>query len=156
MTLASDHESLMEMALEEARKAKDLLEVPIGCVIVAGDTIVARAHNRVETNQCATAHAEMLALNEASRSLGRWRLADCTLCVTLEPCFMCLGAIKLARLQGVVYGAGDSRQGAFSAGTRLAADTTTGPSLTVVSGIRADTCAQLLKDFFAERRTSRK
>jgi tRNA(adenine34) deaminase len=156
MPLASNHDALMEIALEEAYKAREMLEVPIGCVIVSGDTIVARAHNRVETDQCATSHAEMLALREASHALGKWRLTECTLCVTLEPCFMCLGAIKLARLAAVVYGAGDSRQGAFSAGTRLATDTSTGPTLSVVSGVRSDTCAQLLKDFFAERRAEGK
>lgn len=142
----------MTAALEEAQKAYDLGEVPIGCVIAHDGEIIARSHNLVETMKSVLAHAELLAMERASEILGNWRLSQCTLCVTLEPCLMCLGAIKLARLEQVIFAAGDSRQGALGSAYDLSGDTNIGPALSVTSGIARDEAVGLLKRFFAERR----
>lgn len=101
----------MDQALEEAKKARDLKEVPVGCVIVKEGRIIGRGYNQVETKRDATAHAEILAIKEASKSLGAWRLEGADLYVTLEPCAMCAGAIVQARLARVIFGARDQRKG---------------------------------------------
>ena len=147
--------SLMDEALLEARRAGDANEVPIGAVIARLDgTIIAKACNQIETAGRATAHAEILAIEAASKELKNWRLSDCILCVTLEPCVMCLGAIRWARIPYLVYGAGDSRQGGITLAPQIASDSTLGPALTVISDIRNEECRLLIQEFFKGRRKS--
>ena len=142
----------MDQALAEARSAADAGEVPVGAVIVRDGTLVARAHNRTIRDQDASAHAEMLAIRAASAALGSWRLGGCTLYVTLEPCAMCAGAIVLARVDRVVFGAWDPKAGmAGSVG-----DVLRHPRLNhrpgVQGGVREGESGALLRDFFAARR----
>jgi tRNA(adenine34) deaminase len=142
----------MRLALREAERALAHDDVPIGAVLVHGGEVLAAAHNERELRADPTAHAEILALREASRALGSWRLIDCTLYVTLEPCAMCAGAIVLARVPRVVFGATDPKAGA--AGSVL--DVLSEPRLNhrpeVLSGVLAPDCGQLLSGFFASRR----
>ncbi|HEY2283310.1 MAG TPA: tRNA adenosine(34) deaminase TadA [Solirubrobacteraceae bacterium] len=142
----------MRLALREAQRAPAHDDVPIGAVLVHSGEVIAAAHNERELRSDPTAHAEILALREASRALGSWRLLDCTLYVTLEPCAMCAGAIVLARVSRVVFGATDPKAGA--AGSVL--DVLSEPQLNhrpeVVSGVLAPDCGQLLSGFFASRR----
>jgi len=140
---------LMEEALLEARKAADCDEVPVGAVIAVENQIIARSHNLVETRALATAHAECLAMEQASRFLGNWRLSDCILCVTLEPCPMCMGAILLARIPIVVFGARDPRMGAAGSLYDLSAGET---GIRVIGGIREEECSGILKSFFEGKR----
>jgi tRNA(adenine34) deaminase len=142
----------MRLALREAERALEHDDVPVGAVVVHDGEVAGAAHNERELRQDPTAHAELLAIREASRALGRWRLLDCVLYVTLEPCAMCAGAIVLARVPRVVYGASDPKAGA--AGSVL--DVLDEPSLNhrpqVEPGLLAEECAALLRDFFGERR----
>jgi tRNA(adenine34) deaminase len=145
-------ERLMALAMAQAREAGAAGEVPVGCVIARGDTVVAAAGNRVMRDQDATQHAELLALREAVRVIGERFLSDCTLVVTLEPCAMCAGAIVLARVGRVVFGAWDDKTGmAGSVG-----DVLRHPKLNhrpeVRGGVQADVCGALLADFFSSRR----
>ena len=127
-------------------------EVPVGAVVAHGSEIIAEAHNLVERRQDATLHAEVLALRLASERLGSWRLKDCVLCVTLEPCPMCIGAAKLARINTLIYAAADAERGAVGSVFDLSQDARLGPNPTVISGIMADKSVELLKKFFAARR----
>ncbi len=146
-----EDEYYMKLALEEAQKAAQLGEVPVGAVIVRGEKVVAAAHNLRERDRMATAHAELLAIQEACRRLNNWRLADCTLYVTLEPCPMCAGAIINSRLQRVVYGAPDQRAGCCgSVANFFHMPFNHSPALT--TGILEEQCSALLKDFFEQRR----
>ena len=142
----------MRLALREAERALEHEDVPVGAVVVHDGEVAGAAHNERELRQDPTAHAELLAIREASRALGRWRLLDCVLYVTLEPCAMCAGAIVLARVPRVVFGASDPKAGA--AGSVL--DVLDEPSLNhrpqVEPGLLAEECAALLRDFFGERR----
>jgi tRNA(adenine34) deaminase len=142
----------MRLALRESQRALAHDDVPIGAVLVHGGEVLAAAHNERELRADPTAHAEILALREASRALGSWRLIDCTLYVTLEPCAMCAGALVLARVPRVVFGATDPKAGA--AGSVL--DVLSEPRLNhrpeVLSGVLAPDCGQLLSEFFASRR----
>lgn len=151
-TLDTD-ELRMQMALREAEAAWEEGEVPIGCVIFHHDTLVGKAHNQRETLQDPTAHAEILAMTQAAAALKSWRLEDCTLYVTLEPCAMCAGAIVLARLPQVVFGAWDPKAGAC--GSVL--DVLGCPALNHQPEVRTDVlgevCGQILRDFFRERRS---
>ena len=134
-------------ALALAREAAAEGEVPVGCVIVRGDKIVGRGRNRRETDKNALAHAEIEAINDACRTLGGWRLWDCTLYVTLEPCAMCAGAILNARIQRVVFGASDKKYGAVNSVCSLfSMDFNHHPE--VESGVMEDESAQLLQTFF--------
>lgn len=142
----------MAAALEEARAAREHADVPIGAVIVANGEIIARAHNRREVDQDPTAHAEILALRAAAHHLGSWRLSGATLVVTLEPCVMCAGAIVLARLDRLVFGADDPKAGAVGALYDIPRDPRLNHAVEVHRGVEAATSAQLLKDFFAARR----
>ncbi len=143
----------MRLALREAERALVHDDVPIGAVLVRAGEVLASAHNERELRADPTAHAEILALREASRAVGSWRLLDCSLYVTLEPCAMCAGAIVLARVPRVVFGATDPKAGA--AGSVL--DVLSEPRLNhrpeVVSGLLAPACGQLLSGFFASRRS---
>ena len=141
----------MDAALELAREAMADGEVPVGCVIVRGDQIVGRGRNRREKARNALCHAEIEAIGEACRNLGGWRLWDCTLYVTLEPCAMCAGAILNARLRRVVYGAGDAKFGAVRSVCRLF-DQNFNHHPQVESGIAEAECAGLMQDFFQNLR----
>ena len=169
---------LMEQALDEARQAKAEGEVPIGAVLAMpvverplveqerssnlpesifhqngiGFEVIARAHNRVERQRDATAHAEIEVLKKASSVLGKWRLGEAILCVTLEPCVMCVGAIRLARVGCVAFGASDSRMGGMGTVADFAMESRLGPAPEVVKGVREEECRSLLKEFFKELR----
>lgn len=142
----------MQIALEEARKAFECGEVPVGAVIVKGGEIIARDHNRRETLGDATAHAEILALREASRRIGGWRLTDTTVYVTLEPCPMCAGALVQARVNRLVYGADDPKAGAVCSLYNLVQDERLNHRMEVTAGVLAGECGDLLKNFFRLRR----
>jgi tRNA(adenine34) deaminase len=145
-------EAWMDAALEEARRAAAIGEVPVGAVIVLGDQVIARAHNRREIDRDPLAHAEVLAIREAAAKLGRWRLTGCTLVVSLEPCPMCAGAVVNARLDRLVFGARDPRAGACGSIMDVVRDPRLNHRPEVQEGVRADVAAALLRGFFAERR----
>src|SRR5215468_4169674 len=138
----------MRMALAEARAALAENEVPIGAVIVHADQVIASAHNQREQLRDPTAHAEMIAITQAAEALGTWRLADCTLYVTLEPCPMCAGAIVQARIPRVIYGARDPKAGACDSLYRLTADPRLNHRAEVCGGLLADECGAVLAEFF--------
>jgi tRNA(adenine34) deaminase len=142
----------MDEALKEARKAFDEGEVPIGAGIARGPSIICAAHNQIEQLQDATAHAEILAIREASRLTANWRLGELILCVTVEPCAMCLGAARLARVGAVVYGAEDSRFGALRQGLDILNDSTLGPVPEVIGPVRAAEGRSLMQEFFRKSR----
>jgi tRNA(adenine34) deaminase len=146
------HEQFMARAIAEAQAAADHDDVPIGAVVVVGDEVVASAHNRREVDADPTAHAEILALREAAQARGHWRLDGATLYVTLEPCAMCAGALVLARLDRVVFGADDPKAGAVGALWDIPRDPRLNHTVEVVRGIEAQACGRLLTDFFAARR----
>lgn len=130
-------------------------DVPVGAVILdAAGTVIAGAGNRREADRDPTAHAEIVAIRAAARSLGRWRLAGCTLVVTLEPCTMCAGAVLAARLGRLVYGAADPRAGAAGSRWDLLHDRRLGSDVEVIGGVLADDCGALLRDFFGRLRNS--
>jgi tRNA(adenine34) deaminase len=144
--------SFMDMALDEARKAQDRGEVPIGCVIVRGGTVIASAGNRTLADRDPTAHAEMIAIRAAANALGSERLVDCELHVTLEPCAMCAAAISFARIRKLYYAAPDPKGGAVEHGPRFFAQPTCHHRPEVYGGINESAAATLLRDFFAARR----
>lgn len=146
----------MEEALKEARAALLADEVPIGAVLVYEGQIIARAHNQVETLQDATAHAEMLCLRSAAEKLGNWRLLGATLYCTLEPCSMCAGALLLSRVQNLVWGAPDLRQGAHGSWVNLLDLPHPIHNCSVRKGILQEECAVLLTDFFRKKREQKK
>ena len=147
-----DDDALMDAALAEARKGAEAGEVPVGAVVAVGDRIVARRHNERESLIDPTAHAELLALRDAAAKVGSWRLAGATLVVTLEPCPMCAGAAWAARLDRVVWGAPNPDAGALGSLYHLGSDPRLNHEFEVGHGVRAEECASLLADFFAERR----
>jgi tRNA(adenine34) deaminase len=142
----------MRLALEEAEAAFDADEVPVGAIVVQDDTVIARTHNRRESSNDPTGHAELLALRFASQKLQRWRLSDSTLYVTKEPCIMCAGAMVNARLGRLVYGCRDEKGGAVDSLYKLLSDHRLNHQVEVVSGVLGDECAEILKKFFQERR----
>ena len=147
-------ERFMREALKQAKKAAALGEVPVGCVVVRDGEIVARGYNRREVDKNALAHAEIKAIDRACKKLGGWRLWQCDLYVTLEPCLMCAGAIINARVKRVVYGASDDKTGAF--GGQFAVQTAVGQyQPEIVRGVLAEDCQALLKSFFADLRARR-
>ena len=150
-----DDVSLMRAALEQARIAADLGEVPVGAVIAKDGEIIARAHNTRETEKNATHHAELLAIDEACRKLGGWRLWQCELFVTLEPCPMCTGAIINSRLKRVVYGAEDEKAGCCGSVTNLF-EMPFNHKPVLESGLLEEECAALLRAFFERLRLQRK
>ncbi|MEF3309047.1 tRNA adenosine(34) deaminase TadA [Paenibacillus sp. GYB004] len=147
-----NHELWMEEAIKEAKKAEELKEVPIGAVIVKEGRIIARGHNLRETTHDPTAHAEMIAIREASEVLGAWRLLDCTLYVTLEPCPMCAGAIVQARVKTVVYGTSDPKAGCAGTLMNLLQEDRFNHRTELVDGVLRERCAGLLTDFFRSLR----
>jgi tRNA(adenine34) deaminase len=146
----------MQQALIEAQKAAALGEVPIGAVIVYQDEIIARAHNLRETSQNALTHAESMAIQEACKKIGSWRLEDTTLYVTLEPCPMCAGAILQSRIPRVVYGARDVKAGCVDSLYRLLNDERFNHECDVTEGVLAEDCGQILTDFFRALRERKK
>jgi len=150
--MVADDERFMQLALEEARQAAEEGEVPIGAVVVCGGEVVARAHNRRETDADPSAHAEFSAMLEASRALGRWRLTGCTVYVTLEPCLMCAGLMVNARIDRCVFGASDPKGGALGTLYDVSADPRLNHAFAVMPGVLADESAELLRSFFRSRR----
>lgn len=142
----------MHIALEEAAVAAQEGEVPIGACVVAGGKLISRAHNRRETDADPAAHAEFLAMEEASRTLGCWRLTGCTVYVTLEPCFMCAGLMINSRIDRCVYGAADPKGGALGTLYDLSNDARLNHAFAVTAGICAEESAQILRNFFRDRR----
>lgn len=142
----------IEMALEEARQAAREGEIPVGAVLVREGQVLARNHNRREQDRDATAHAEVLVLREACRQLGRWRLSDTALYVTLEPCPMCAGAIWNARVGRLVYGAWDSAAGACGSQFNLPAHPSLNFRTQVTAGVMEEECRKILQDFLKARR----
>ena len=141
----------MEEAIAEAKLAEDIDEVPIGAVIVRDGKIIARAHNTRESSKCATHHAEILAIEEACRTLGGWRLPETTIYVTLEPCAMCAGAIINARIPNVVYGAPDLRFGAFGSLIDLS-EIPLNHKPEIRRHVRCEECKNLLGEYFRKKR----
>jgi tRNA(adenine34) deaminase len=157
MTLEyNQDEYFMKEAIEEAKKAEELDEVPIGAVIVSQGKVIARAHNLRESEQNAVAHAELLAIDQACREVGSWRLENTTLYVTLEPCPMCSGAIILSRVKRVVYGASDPKGGCAGTLMNLLQDERFNHQSSVTKGVLETECGQLLSDFFRKIRDQKK
>jgi len=150
------HDWFMQQALDQARRAFEAEEVPIGAIIVHEDRIIAAAHNLRETLNDPTAHAEMIALTQAAEALGHWRLLDCTIYVTLEPCPMCAGAIVQARIPRVIYGATDLKAGACHTLYQITSDPRLNHQCLVLGGVRKDECRSLLQEFFAQQRAAGK
>jgi len=146
----------MGEALRQAAKAYERGEVPVGAVVVRAGKIIARAFNQVEELKDATAHAEMLVLTQAESAVGDWRLTDCTLYVTKEPCPMCAGAVVHTRLARVVFGAPDPKGGAAGGALNLLQFPTLNHRCEITSGVRLDECRALLKSFFLEQRAAKK
>ncbi len=142
----------MALALDEARQAMERGEVPVGAVVVRAGAVLARAGNEREARQDPTAHAEVLALRAAAAAVGHWRLSDATLYATLEPCAMCAGALVLARVAHLVYGAADPKAGAVDSLFAIPTDARLNHRLGVTSGVAADESSALLQKFFAGRR----
>jgi len=142
----------MGRALAEAARAEALGDVPIGAVIARGGEVIAAGHNRRTIDRDPTAHAEILAIRAAAEAIGDWRLDGCTLAVTLEPCCMCAGAIVLARIDRLVYGAPDAKAGAVETLYRLCTDRRLNHQVEVVAGVRAAECGEILTRFFRKQR----
>ena len=153
MKPSHDDERYMVAALEEASAAASAGDVPVGAVIVRQDVVLAWASNRTVRDQDPTAHAELLAIRAAAESLGSWRLGECTLYVTMEPCAMCAGAIVLARLQRVVFGAWDDKAGMAGSVGDLLRHPKLNHRPEVLAGVRAAEAGELLRRFFTDRRT---
>lgn len=152
----NNDEFYMREAIREAKKAEAIEEVPIGAVIVLNGEIIARAHNLRETEQMPTAHAEILAIEQACRKINSWRLEGATMYVTLEPCPMCSGALIMSRMERVVYGAKDPKGGCAGTFMNLLVDERFNHQCEVVSCVLEEECGQLLKDFFKTLRARRK
>jgi tRNA(adenine34) deaminase len=145
-------EHFMRLAIREAERALEHDDVPVGAVVVAAGEVVASAHNERELRQDPSAHAELLAIRETARVLGTWRLLDCVLYVTLEPCAMCAGAIVLARLPRVIYSASDPKAGAAGSVLDVLGEPRLNHRPEVAAGLFADESGALLREFFAPRR----
>jgi len=150
------HEHYMKLALAEAAKAAAIDEVPIGCVIVYDERVIATGYNKRNTSRSALAHAEIEAIAQACAYLGDWRLEACTLYVSLEPCAMCAGAILQARVPRLVYGASNGKGGSVDSLTPILNNNAYNHTVQVISGVMADECGALMTDFFAELRHKRK
>ena len=147
-----DHETLMTAALEEARRARDAGEVPIGAVVAVGDEIVGRGFNQPLGAIDPTAHAEIVAIRAAARRIGNYRLTGATLCVTIEPCLMCVGAIVHARIGTLVFGAAEPKSGAVSSIVHGGELPGLNHAFAVISGVEEDACRSLMQEFFEVRR----
>jgi tRNA(adenine34) deaminase len=154
--IMSESINYMNLAIEEAKKAGSMGEVPIGAIIVLNGEIIAKGHNLRETKQTSTAHAEILAIEEACRKVGSWRLDKATLYVTLEPCPMCAGAIIMSRISRVVFGATDPKAGCAGTFMNLLQDERFNHQCQVEQGVLQEECGQLLTDFFKVIREKKK
>ncbi len=154
--LLQPHEQWMRKAIDQARIAWEQQEVPVGAVIVHEDRVIGEGFNQRETLKDPTAHAEMIAITQAAEALGSWRLLDCTLYVTLEPCPMCAGAIVQARIPRVIYGTDDPKAGASHTLYQITSDPRLNHQATVMGGVLQPECRALLQDFFAEQRAQGK
>jgi tRNA(adenine34) deaminase len=151
------HDFYMQLALQQAEEAMNEKEVPVGCVIVLGEQVIGAAHNQREQLRDPTAHAEMIAITQAAQAMNDWRLEECTLYVTLEPCCMCAGAILQARIPRVVYGATDPKAGAVSTLYSLLNDARMNHRCEVIPGILSAPSGEILTRFFqAQRRLGKK
>jgi len=146
------HENYMRIALDEAKEALEMGEVPVGACIVYEGQVIAKAGNRREADNDPTAHAEVLAIKHASAALGKWRLSDCTLYVSLEPCTMCAGAIVQARLGSLVFGAFDEKAGACGSLYDIPRDFRLNHFVEVIPGVLEKESTLLLKEFFQQKR----
>lgn len=156
MTTVEQDQYFMQAALDEAAIAERLAEVPIGAVVVYNDQIVGRGHNLRETSNDPTTHAEIIAIQQAAKALNSWRLLDCTLYVTLEPCVMCMGAIILARIPYLVFGCRDPKVGAVGSIYNFAEDQRFNHQVQVREGILQPECSTLLSEFFRRLREQKK
>src|SRR5207248_7554476 len=147
--------AFMREALRQAQKAYEADEVPVGAVVVRAGRVIARAYNQVELLKDATAHAEMLALTQAEAAVGDWRLTDCDLYVTKEPCIMCAGALVHARVRRVIFGCKDERAGAAGSILNVLQMPTLNHQCDISSGVLQNECAAILQDFFKQRRKPR-
>ena len=147
------YEKYMKEAIREAELAASEDEVPIGCVVVKNGEIIARAHNQRDKTHNPLGHAEMLAIKKASEVLSDWQLIDCDLYVTIEPCLMCAGAIIQSRINKVVYGAPDLKGGAFGSSINVLEASNINHRPEIVSGVLADECAKIIKDYFKSKRS---
>ena len=145
----------MKEALKEAKKAELIDEVPIGCVIVKDDKIIARGHNQRETNQSPIGHAEIIAINKASKKLKSWRLEGCDIYVTLEPCIMCSGAIIQSRISKVYYGAFDQKGGALGSSINVLEASNINHHPEVISGVMQEECSKIITNYFKAKRQSK-
>jgi tRNA(adenine34) deaminase len=152
MLFSEDIYRFMYAALQEAERAYDDDEVPVGAVVVHKNKIVGRGHNQIEKLNDATAHAEMIALTSASNHIKNWRLSECSIYVTLEPCIMCTGALLSSRIDNLYFGASDTKFGACGSVHNLAENSKTNHTIKVFSGILAKESEDLLKSFFAKKR----
>jgi tRNA(adenine34) deaminase len=151
---AVEYDELMAAALEQARSARDAGEVPVGAVVALDGAVIGRGFNQPISSADPTAHAELLAIRAAARAVGNYRLTGATLCVTVEPCLMCVGAIVHARIATLVFGAAEPKSGAVSSTVRGAELPGLNHRVEVVSGIREQECRALMQDFFSERRNA--
>jgi tRNA(adenine34) deaminase len=151
-----DDEALMHLALRQAVRAAEADEVPVGAVVVKGGRVIGTGFNQRETLADPTAHAEMIALTAAAAAVGDWRLDGCTLVVTLEPCCMCAGAVILARIGRLVYGADDPKAGAVHSLYQLLGDRRLNHQVPVTRGVLAEDCGAILTDYFAAKRRAGK
>lgn len=148
-------EYYMNLALKEARKASLIDEVPVGAVIVYNDKVIARAHNTREKTNDPTSHAEINAIRKACKKIGSWRLVDCTIYVTIEPCSMCAGAILWTRMKRIVYGAEDLKGGAIKSSYNLFEQKGINHIPSISGGVLADECAIIIKDYFKIKRSAK-
>ena len=144
----------MKEAIKEAKKAYDIGEIPVGCVIVYNDKIIARGYNKRELNNLALDHAEIIAIKKASKKLNSWRLEECSMYITLEPCIMCSGAIIQSRIKNVYYGAYDNRFGCHKSLTNIF-DLKFNHTVNITGGILEEDCSNLIKAFFKELRENK-
>ena len=151
-----EKEKFMEEALKEAKKAYEKLEIPVGCVIVKDNKIIARGHNLKETKFDTTKHAEIIAIQKASKKLKSWRLSECEMYVTLEPCSMCAGAIINSRIKRLYYGAKDEKTGAVGSVLNLLQDYKFNHNVEVEQGVLEEECSNILKEFFKNLRLAKK
>ena len=152
MNIHKDDQRYMQIAIEQAGIAEENGDVPIGAVIVYQNQIIGKAYNQREQLKDPTAHAEIIALTQAAAFLGSWRLHDCTIYVTLEPCPMCAGALVLARIERLVYGCDDPKTGAIKSLYNIVTDERLNHIIDVTSGVLAEECGRLLQHFFRRRR----
>ena len=146
----------MEIALKEAKKAYREDEVPVGCVIVKNDVVLAKAHNKKEKNNCAISHAEIECIKKATKKINNWNLSGCDLYVTLEPCIMCSGAIINSRIENVYYATNDPKGGALGSNIDVTKIKKLNHYPKVFSGLLKNECSQILKEYFKEKRITKR